>query len=427
MIGSSENRVSYNGDGVATEFAYQFKILEKSDMKVMRVDADGNTEILTKDYYVDVEKNVVIYPGYAPGAEIPESARPPILPEGWRLVLYREVPITQLSRLLDQWPFNIIEDALDKLTIICQQLKDSAMRSLHIDESHAADIDTTVPWQAGKSFRIGDDGKSVVLTEDPARVLPLAEAALQQAQAQAQAAAESAATATKNMELAGGYAEDAQSAMTTATKKAEQAADSATSASTSANHALGSMQNAQTYMQAAQKAMQQAGDFLEQAGAAAGSASASAKEAKETAATIRSIAEEVATVQKYLDAAQLAANEAATSESNAKGYANTATLAAQGANDSAEQAQQQAEEAQSFAAIAATQAQEANKGAVNAANSAMQAEKALDTLLANDDLISPDFATLNTAKCGDVVPPLYAVWDVAEIVVAARFGEMQAA
>ena len=251
--------------------------------------------------------------------------------------------------------------------------------------------------------------------------------AVKDAQAQAQAAAESAANAASNTQLAGQYADDAQSAMNTATKKAEQAADSATSAGVSANHAQGSMQNAQTYMQAAQKAMQQAGEFLEQAGSAAGSAQASAKEAKETAATIRSIAEEVAAVQKYLDAAQAAANEAATSESNAKGYANTATLAAQGANESLQQAQQQVEEAQGFAAIATTQAQEANKDAVSAAGSAMQAQAALDTLLANDDLISPDFATLNTAKCGDVVPPLYAVWDVAEIVVAARFGEMQTA
>ena len=84
MISSSENRVSYDGDGLAKEFAYQFKILEKSDIKVMLVKPDGSTQILNKDYYVDAEKSVVLYPGYAPGAEIPESERPPILPAGWR-------------------------------------------------------------------------------------------------------------------------------------------------------------------------------------------------------------------------------------------------------------------------------------------------------------------------------------------------------
>ena len=49
MIGSSENRISYNGNGIATEFAYTFKILEKSDIKVLHVANDGTEELLTKD------------------------------------------------------------------------------------------------------------------------------------------------------------------------------------------------------------------------------------------------------------------------------------------------------------------------------------------------------------------------------------------
>ena len=69
MIGSSENRISYNGNGIATEFAYNFIIIEKSDIKVLHVAADGTEQLLTKDYYVDMEKSVVLYPGYAPGAE----------------------------------------------------------------------------------------------------------------------------------------------------------------------------------------------------------------------------------------------------------------------------------------------------------------------------------------------------------------------
>lgn len=170
MISSSENRVSYDGDGLAKEFAYQFKILEKSDIKVMLVKPDGSTQILSKDYYVDAEKGVVIYPGYAPGAEIPESERPPILPAGWRLVLYREVPITQLTKLPEIWPFNVIEAMADKLTIICQQLKDAVSRCLKINESSAKNIDTTIPWQAGKSFCISDDGTHLELTENPGKV-----------------------------------------------------------------------------------------------------------------------------------------------------------------------------------------------------------------------------------------------------------------
>lgn len=172
MISSSENRVSYDGDGLAKEFAYQFKILEKSDIKVMLVKPDGSTQILSKDYYVDAEKSVVVYPGYAPGAEIPESERPPVLPTGWRLVLYREVPITQLSKLLEQWPFNIIEDALDKLTIICQQLDDNNQRSLKLSPAVSNNVNTILPHGKRKTFAWSEDGTHLELTENPADVLP---------------------------------------------------------------------------------------------------------------------------------------------------------------------------------------------------------------------------------------------------------------
>ena len=63
MLAHVDNRITYNGNGNATEFAYQFKILDRTDIKVMLVKPDGSTQILSKDYYVDVEKNVVRYPG----------------------------------------------------------------------------------------------------------------------------------------------------------------------------------------------------------------------------------------------------------------------------------------------------------------------------------------------------------------------------
>ena len=192
MIGSSENRISYNGNGIATEFAYTFKILEKSDIKLLYVAADGTETLLTKDYYVDTEKSVVIYPGYAPGAEIPEAERPPILQEGERLIIYREVPITQQSQLDKHWPFNVIENGLDKLTIICQQIFDKANRSLYASESVSKEFNSKVPIQAGKSFRISDDGLSFEVTEDPAKVIPTAKSLLSDTTKQANVAIENA-------------------------------------------------------------------------------------------------------------------------------------------------------------------------------------------------------------------------------------------
>lgn len=195
MIGSSENRISYNGNGIATEFAYNFIIIEKSDIKVLHVAADGTEQLLTKDYYVDMEKSVVLYPGYAPGAEIPEQNRPPILPVGERLVLYREVPITQESALDKHWPFNVIENGLDKLTIICQQIWDRLQRSFYVSESTSTNFDPKVPIEAGKTFRVKDDGTGFEVTEDPGKVIDGATALLKQTTEQAEFANEQAVNA----------------------------------------------------------------------------------------------------------------------------------------------------------------------------------------------------------------------------------------
>ena len=201
MIAHVDNRITYNGNGNATEFAYQFKILDRTDIKVLLTDADGKEKLLTKDYYVDVEKNVVRYPGYAVGAEVPESERPPVLPTGWKLTIYREVPVTQETDLPDQYPFNQVEAIGDKLTMIAQQLTDVTSRSLKISVSKSADIDTAIPFEAGKSFRIADDGKSIVLTEDPAIVLPLV-------QSLADAAAKSESNAKSYMDVTKGLSEN---------------------------------------------------------------------------------------------------------------------------------------------------------------------------------------------------------------------------
>lgn len=236
MIDSSENRVSYNGNGLATEFAYQFKLLNRSDMNVILVDPDNNETLLTKDYYVDMEKNVVLYPGYAPGAEIPESERPPVLPSGWTLVLYREVPITQLSQMPTQWPFNVIEDMADKLTIICQQLYDGLRRSLKVSVSVSKIVDTTIPWIPGRSFRVSDDGTKLVAMENPESVLAENKAVLEEGKAARDETLEARDVATK-------AADSAAASATNAANSAVSAGNSAVDAAQSAQTAAGYVSN----------------------------------------------------------------------------------------------------------------------------------------------------------------------------------------
>lgn len=296
MLAHVDNRITYNGNGNATEFAYQFKILDRTDIKVLLTDADGKEKLLTKDYYVDVEKNVVRYPGYAVGAEVPESERPPVLPTGWKLTIYREVPVTQETDLPDQYPFNQVEDIGDKLTMIAQQLTDVTSRSLKISVSKSTDIDTTIPWENGKSFRISDDGKTLALSEDPAKVLPLAQGVYAQTQAQAQSASASAVAAAKS--------EDSAAA------SASEAGNSAQSASMSAASAAESAELTSGYKQEALAAKADATASAINAKTSADSAGAS-KEAAQSAAT---------TASNFASDARNSAGEAKTYKDNAKNY-----------------------------------------------------------------------------------------------------------
>lgn len=293
MLAHVDNRITYSGNGNATEFAYQFKILDRTDIKVMLTDADGKEKLLTKDYYVDVEKSVVRYPGYAVGAEVPESERPAALPTGWKLTIYREVPVTQETDLPNQYPFNQVEDIGDKLTMIAQQLTDTTGRSLKIGVSKSTDIDTVIPWENGKSFRISDDGKTLELSEDPAKVLPLAQGVYAQTQAQAQSAAASATAAAKSEDsafksagVAGNSAQYASLSAASASENAEltsgykqealtakaDAAASATNAKASEANAKTSENNAEASKEAAQSAATAASNFASAARNSAGEA-----------------------------------------------------------------------------------------------------------------------------------------------------------
>lgn len=173
LIGSSENSVSYNGNGISTAFPFSFKILEKSDLKLLLVDGEGE-KLLTSDYFVDLNSSVVHYPGYSPGAEPPIEEQPPKLAEGQRLVIYRDVPITQETALDEHWPFNVIEGMADKLTIIAQQIAAANQRTfqLSIALSNVEDVNTVLPYAPGKAFAWNADGTGLEAVENPAALLP---------------------------------------------------------------------------------------------------------------------------------------------------------------------------------------------------------------------------------------------------------------
>lgn len=160
MINTSVNRVLYKGDGTNTAFPISFPFLDKKDITVARVSKDNETTELKGDYFIDDTSRTVHFPGYPPGEEKPEEERPQILQNGERLLIYRSIKINQESSLGNVWPFDVIEDALDKITMIIQDLHEKQKRSIQIPESADPDAYRTnfpypkegnvIVWRGGK-------------------------------------------------------------------------------------------------------------------------------------------------------------------------------------------------------------------------------------------------------------------------------------
>lgn len=160
MINTSVNRVLYKGDGTNTAFPISFPFLDKKDITVARVNKDNETTVLKEDYFIDDTSRTVHFPGYPPGEEKPEEERPQILQNGERLLIYRSITINQESSLGNVWPFDVIEDALDKITMIIQDLNEKQKRSIQIPESADPDAYRTnfpypkegnvIVWRGGK-------------------------------------------------------------------------------------------------------------------------------------------------------------------------------------------------------------------------------------------------------------------------------------
>lgn len=133
MIINDSNKIIYLGNGATKEWPFSFSITQASDIKVSLVNLDGEILNISSDYYVDVTNKKVLYPGYVPGQEPSQAEQPPILPTGWKIIIYRSVPVTQETDLGANWPFNMIEESLDKLTMIVQDQKEQIDRSVKVD------------------------------------------------------------------------------------------------------------------------------------------------------------------------------------------------------------------------------------------------------------------------------------------------------
>ena len=200
----------YVGNGSTRTFPFTFECPAEHPeyIKVYLMQDDG-TALATSDYQLDMDARQITYPSSGTA-----------LPEGKKLVIMRELPLQQMMNLVNNGPYfaEDVELAFDENVMAMQQIAEKLNRSIIM----SVDIDgdafvNEVPFEAGKSFRIADDGKSIVLTEDPARVLPTvqnlataAETSAKQARFNAESAANHVIAAERESRNAEKYAKKAK-------------------------------------------------------------------------------------------------------------------------------------------------------------------------------------------------------------------------
>lgn len=295
----------YVGNGATTKFPITFQMTDHPEYIKVYITGDDSVAVETENFSVDLGAKTVTYP-----------ANGDPLPDGHKITIYRELPLYQLMNLVNQGPFfaENIELSFDDLTFICQQLNEKLNRALSagIDVNN---FNNTFPVKAGMSFRINDAGDGLVLTEDPARVLPLAKDVLEQTK-QVKESAVNETTNIKNTAI-----EELTAIKDAAVNETTEIKDEAVAAK---NTAVGAAATAAE--DAAQKT-------VENITAEIDSKVAAAEDSKKAAAqSASSAADSMAAAQTSKEAAEASANSASSSATTATEQADRA----QGIADSIE-------------------------------------------------------------------------------------------
>lgn len=376
MIEQSVARVVYKGDGRTTEFPFAFPVLDRKFIVVIISDRNGREKTLTSDYYVDMDKHVVLYPGYPKGEEPAEAERPAVLAPGEKIVIYRNTQVSQLTSLGDKWPFDVCEKALDKLTMIDQENKESISRTVRLAGA-TEEVEVVLP-PPEKDTAIGwsEDEKSVINVP------------VKRWQEEARAAAEKAQTQAS---MAMTYKEESKESRRKAERSEEKAEEYANRAVMAENKVEGYNKDAdRKYNDFAETARLKL-EMLEQAGNQVEAWKDEAARSYEGANTAKEQAETAARK------ADMVKSEITTVASEVESEKETAQRQAQAAKEWAEKAETEAGKIQSEVEKAETEADRALTHSTRANEAKEQAEtKAEEARTAADEAK----AVLKTAMGG---------------------------
>lgn len=143
-ISTTTSRISYNGNGVTTIFSFPYRFLANGDLVVLSVSAAGveTTKVLTTDY-------TLTGAGDDAGGSVTMLVAPA---SGTRLIIYRDTDITQETDYIsgDPFPAETHERALDRLTMIAQEIGSDADRSIKVPVGDSSSLSTTLPASANR-------------------------------------------------------------------------------------------------------------------------------------------------------------------------------------------------------------------------------------------------------------------------------------
>lgn len=163
----------YSGNGATVSFPFTFKVFSASDVLAVRADAAGTetTLALTTDYTVSLNADQNASPG---GTVIPAV----VLAAGLTLTISSALEYLQPVDLTNNGGFYpaVLNTALDRLTILIQQLAEKVSRGLKMAISTPPGVDPTLPvpapykiigWNgAGTGFQNTDPSGSSALAAD---------------------------------------------------------------------------------------------------------------------------------------------------------------------------------------------------------------------------------------------------------------------
>jgi len=376
-VSSSTNKVSFNGDGSTTVFAYAFKVFDQDDLTVILRSSNGTetTQTITTDYTVSGVGN-------AGGGNVTMLTAPAT---GETLTVLREQPLTQGLDLVpnDPFPAQSLEDALDKLTFMVQTHEEELNRAIKASKTNtitSTEFTVNAVDRANKVFAFDSSGELSIAQElgtfrgDWAASTAYVERDIIKDTSNDNIYICLTAHTSSGSQPISSNADSAKWALivdaAAAASSASAAATSATNAATSATNAATSAANAAT---SAANALTSENNAAASASAAATSAT-NAATSETNAATSETNAAASATAAAASAAAALTSeNNAATSETNAATSATNAATSASTASTAATTATTQATAAATSAANALTSETNAATSETNAATSATNA------------------------------------------------------